>query len=245
MARDYDPLRSLERHAFAWEWLRRHSGYQRAWQRRDSNPGACRKFGLVEFIEPELRAGIARPIWHREVDPFVLVAEALDRAPPPNDGLDLLDLVSVTSIAIGEDDCEHILLSDGRYALRLDIAAGSLIGAPALLAYHLTGQLSAAKPAWTLRQLTALTTRGARPRDPSPRTGPVDRWVLELRVADGLQAGASQREIAAHLFPKLMTPGPWRVANPTIRLRVQRVVRRARLRLELFDPSEWLDRPRG
>ena len=49
-----------------------------------------------------------------------------------------------------------------------------------------------------------------------------------LRVADGLSRGASQRELAEVLLGKGDIGAAWRDDAPSLRLRVQRLVRGAR-----------------
>jgi hypothetical protein len=49
-----------------------------------------------------------------------------------------------------------------------------------------------------------------------------------LRAYDGIVAGAAQREIAALLLSSEAGRERWRVEAPTVRLRVQRLVRSAR-----------------
>ncbi|QNG49728.1 DNA -binding domain-containing protein [Sphingobium yanoikuyae] len=61
------------------------------------------------------------------------------------------------------------------------------------------------------------------------RNRPLDRWLMALRVQDALIAGASQREIAIALFGAERIPVDWRSASDSLRSRVRRLVREARI----------------
>lgn len=132
---DYSDLLPLDRQSFAWEWLRRNPRYRLAWDYRrganeDSSPDS---FGVVVMVDPSLPATIARPIWRAEVDKSVLIAEVRDADASPLEGLDLLAIASLVTLEVDRDNDEHVLLTDGKASVRLDITRGTLLGGRALL----------------------------------------------------------------------------------------------------------------
>jgi hypothetical protein len=127
---------------------------------------------------------------------------------------------------VRDRDAEHLLLSDGPASLRLDIAAGSLLDGPVRLAYHLAGFAALDGPLVTLHALVRLRRSGRLPR---PRARSRNRrLVLLLRAFDALEAGASQREIAAVLLSAEAVQMRWRTEAPSLRLQAQRLARGAR-----------------
>lgn len=238
----YDYLTNVERSMFAWEWLRRTLRYRRAWamSRRRGSPEAARiarRFQLVELVDPDLSAAIARPIWRAEHDPHVIEA-APPRAPlPPSDRLDIRALAALASVGFDDDDVEHWRIGTAAMSLRLDVTEGTLLGGPTGLSYQLWGieRLHA-----KLAPLQFLTRLGRSPEATSVAAKEVraKRWIAELRTADALRDGASQQEIARVLFGPAV-PAEWRSDSDSYRYRVQRLVRKARERLANPLAEEW------
>lgn len=76
------------------------------------------------------------------------------------------------------------LLSDGHWAIRLDLHDGTLLGGPLLIEPRLTGLASLRPRLAALRQLASLAARGELHASPMPRERRAAQWILELRVAD-------------------------------------------------------------
>ncbi len=233
-AENYAPLMVSDRRSFAWEWLRRTPDYRDAWLRfRTEQVGDPGAFGLLGFQNPDLPAATARPIWSMLADPHVLNSNAatasVERA---EDLLDIRMLAPFVTVEIGANDEEHWLLSDGRWVVRLDLHEGTLLGGPALLVHRLDGLAGAEPQITALRQLIAVGTTGEMPRSLIPREPRAARWILELRTADARAAGATQHEIARALFGAMVASERWRIESGSFRLRVQRLTRMARARLE-------------
>ncbi len=228
----YAPLLNVDRQSFAWEWLRRNERYREAWETHDAlgKGEAARAFGLVALADPSLPATKARPIWRAEVDQSVLIAEIIDIDAPPLQGLDLLAVASLVTMEVDTNNDEHVLLSDGKASIRLDIVHGTLLGGRALLRYDLWGALRLRAPINSLRRLVALIVTGRFAASLSPPERLAARWVLELRVADALADGASHSEIARNLFQSLASKRNWRDDGDSMRSRVQRLARTARRR---------------
>jgi len=223
----YAPLLAADRSLIAWEWLRRDPAYRvdAGQSLRTGVAGSPARWGLHAFVPPDLGVPAARPVWTAGADPFVLAVEA---GPPRGDDLFQLDRFEPMATLVGGDRSEHLLLCDGSRTIRVDVLAGSIAGGPAELRYRIAGLKSAERPVLALRRLIALCRTGVLSRSLHPPEVRAARWVLELRARDALAAGAGQREIAAVLLGGEASRPNWRVLSPSLRSRVQRLVRSAR-----------------
>lgn len=178
------------------------------------------------FETPDATVPGARPVWRSKVHPFVLGVEA---GPPDGDEpFDLQRFRPISTLVRAVDDRQHLLLSDGFRAIRIDVLAGTIADAPAELRYRLAGLVSAERSLLTLRRFLALWRNGCFSCSLHPDETRARRWVLMLRVHDALAAGAAQREIAATMLSTEAGEPRWRTHSPSIRAQVQRLVRGAR-----------------
>lgn len=229
----YAGLLEADRAAFAWEWLRRMSGYRAAWADAGGCAGGADEeeraagWGLHRFESPGLPAPLARPLWRRDLFPAVLEAVA---EPPgsPADHFYLARFASIATLYRSSMGKEHLLLSDGLRSIRLDVVGGTVLAGPVRLQYRLSGFAAIAGPLLVLRRLAALVGTGRFSTVLHPREARARRWVTMLRAHDALAAGATQREIAENLLSREAAAPRWRIAAPTIRSRVQRLTRAAR-----------------
>jgi hypothetical protein len=229
----YRPLLDADRSFFAWEWLRRNPHYRAAAERAlqrgsldQAGPGELPlRWRLHAFEPPGAAAPAARPVWSAETFPSVLAVEAASSK--RRDAFDLGRFDRLSTLVPAADGREHLLISDGLRAIRVDVLAGSLAGGPSELSYRLTGLASAERPLLTLRRLLALWRTGDFSRSLHPREARAMRWLLMLRACDALAAGADQREIAALLLSAEARQPRWRTQSPSVRSRVQRLVRSA------------------
>jgi len=136
---------------------------------------------------------------------------------------------------------EHWLLSDGHWAVRLDLHDGTLLGGPTLVEHRVTGVASAAPKIEALRQFILLARKGRLPASLLPRERRAAQWILELRVGDALLEGASQQAMARALFGRAIAAGRWRIESASYRLRVQRLVRVARRYLAAPLSGPWFE----
>jgi hypothetical protein len=230
-AQAYAPLLDADPSLVAWEWLRRSPDYQSAALIELSGaiptgPGARPEhFGLVRFEPPELAVPFARPLWRSEVHPHVLAATP---APSGDDErFDLQRLGELASIAAGRAS-DHLLLSDGHHALRLDVPSGMFKGGPVRLSYSIDGLHGAEAPLLTLRRLLSLYRTGRFAPSLHPRQPRAHRWIAMLRAWDAIAAGADQRDVAREIFSRSVAEPNWRSREPSVRSRAQRLARCAR-----------------
>jgi len=230
----YEPLLEADRSLFAWEWLRRNPDYRCAAEQalasssRDPAGAGDRpeQWGLHAFEPPSAAVPRARPVWRAAVHPYVLGIEA---GPPDGDDLfDLGRLGAISTLITAPDGREHLLLSDGIRAIRIDVLSGTIAAGPARLRYRLAGLSAAEAPVLTLRRLLALWRTGRFGRSLHPEDARARRGVLMLRAYDAVAAGANQRAIAAELLGGRAARERWRVEAPSLRSRAQRLVRGAR-----------------
>jgi hypothetical protein len=193
----------------------------------------------VSLEDPTQSFDRARPLWRADKDRSVLVADILDEEPTPGNGINLLAVASLVTLEIGDDEDEHLLLSDGRRSVRVDIKGGTLLGAPAMLSYRMSGVTRAQAHVAALRRLVFVILTQRLPAGNSCQERRARRWALELRVADALAAGASHQDLARALFGKLIDEPSWRDGSASARMRVRRLVRAAQRQLDDGAHFEW------
>lgn len=145
------------------------------------------------------------------------------------------------SVEVDTAQIEHWLLSDGHWAVRLDLHNGTLLGGPTLVEHRMTGLASAEPKLKALRQFVLLARKGRLPASLLPRERRAAQWILELRVGDALLEGATQQQMARALFGHAIAPERWRIESASYRLRVQRLVRVARRYLAAPLSGPWFD----
>lgn len=186
--------------------------------------------GVSTFAEaPDRPAPDARIIWHAALDPGTLRVVATPADPADADSVRLDRLAPWLTLVRDAAGHEHAVLSDGLHHIRLDVEEGSLGGGDAvLLRYRLMGIASAAPKILPLRRLLHLCRRRSFARSLFPPDPRIDRWLLLLRVHDGLRSGASHREIAAAVFGDEHVAEEWPGASDSLRSQIKRLVRDAR-----------------
>ncbi|HEY1143029.1 MAG TPA: DUF2285 domain-containing protein [Sphingomicrobium sp.] len=228
----YAPLLDADRSLFAWEWLRRDAHYRAAAEEalssgpRDFDNADAGRFGLVAVEAPQLGVPHARPVWRSDIHPFVLTAEP-GKTDAAVASLEWGRLRTITRV-IATEDAEHLLLSDGLRAIRLDGPPGAFGSGPVCLRYSVEGLASAEAPLLTLRRFLALCRTGNFSRSLHRREVRARRWIMMLRAHDALVAGADQRQIAGELFSRSVVDPCWRSRESSVRSQVQRLVRSAR-----------------
>jgi hypothetical protein len=184
--------------------------------------------GFIFAENPAIAAPQARLIWHADLDPGTILVEAEPALRDEGDAIDPRALAAWLTLATNPDGREHAVLSDGRHHIRFDVGAGTLMSGPVMLRYRLAGTVSAQAKLLPLRRLVEFCIDRrfrAALYPPDPR---VERWLVALRVHDGLAAGASLREIAGALYGAQRVAADWSDASDSMRSRVRRLAAEAR-----------------
>jgi len=125
---------------------------------------------------------------------------------------------------VNDAEGEHVVLSDGRRRIRIDIIEGSLATPrPVVLHYRLSGIASIRSPLATLGKLIGIVKHARFAPDRHPSDQGIARHLLTLRVSDALASGATQSEIAETLFGKGHPD-----SADSLRSRTRRLIREAR-----------------
>ena len=230
----YDWLLKVEQAGFAWEWLRRQPRFRDAAlesvARRTAgafeDEDRALAWGLHAFEDPRQAFPIARPVWSSAKHDWVLAAHA--RIPKSGeDNFDLSDFPDFAKVvAIG--GFERLLLSDGYRSIRLDLSGASLERIPVSLSYELSGLRSLDRPLLMLERLRSLAISRRFVNSLYPPVRRARRLVQIMRACDGLEAGATQADLAeAILTPSIERPG-WRIYSPSLRSKAQRLAHAAR-----------------
>lgn len=161
------------------------------------------------------------------VDPTVLTIEALP-APVGHEAIDFttlgVELIALSNAMGGE----HLMVRDVVGRLRIDVIAGTALAGPIVPRLTL-GRLEVLGPkVLALRRLRGLSKSGRLPTGLFERERRAVRWSTMLQVFDGLQAGASQREIAVALFGRERVTSEWRGISDHLRTVVRRLTTGAR-----------------
>lgn len=119
---------------------------------------------------------------------------------------------------------EEVLLRDGLRHVRLSLRSGTVTEGPVRLRFALWGLRDLERQLLTLRQVAALARSGRLPRRLAGTDPKNTHWIALLQVHDGLQAGASQREIAECLFGGDQIARGWHGSSDFLRSRLRRMI---------------------
>lgn len=213
---------------------------------RPEVPSAILRNGGCTFAErPEIGFPAARIVWRAELDPETLTAEVIRVAADDGDRIDPEVLRRFLFLTAGADGREHAVLSDGVRRIRLDIACGSLVEpAPFTVRCSVAGIRSAEPKIRPLLRLIDVCRRGCFAAALFPVEPKIDRWIALLRVHDALAEGAGHREIAVALFGLEQVHAARGSVSDSLRSRVRRLVRDARMMAQGRYRTLLLDRQR-
>ncbi|WP_448660574.1 DNA -binding domain-containing protein [Sphingomonas sp. CJ99] len=153
----------------------------------------------------------------------------IEAQPDDPDGVHLGRLAPWLTLVGRGPSKEHVVLSDGWRRIRLDVDHGSLRGTDRVrLHYRLSGIVDAERRLLTLRRLLGLYRHGRFTSRLFPTEPRIARWLLCLRVSDGLARGASQRDIAIALHGEARIRRDWHPGS-ALHARIRRLTRAARV----------------
>lgn len=214
----------LDGPSLAWEYLRRNPEYQRGWRHRRGRARQAQGWGLRLLENPDLDARDAHPDWFP--DPSCVVQVYPD-ADPPDDA---------PPFRLWALPGEKRLLHDGRRLLLIQRHAGRTLrlalspslqdGMAYVYAVRASPQLS---QHWRAAETTLTTLDAQQAFAPGATHGRPGRTALlhmrTLQALDGVQAGASQRQVAEVLFGAAAIAARWH-SDSQLRAYVRRLIAR-------------------
>lgn len=216
----------LDGPSLAWEYLRRNPEYRQDWHRRRSQQ--ARHWGLRLLEDPDLDARDAQPDWFPDPPGVVHVYPDID---PPHDAppFRLWDLPGEKRLL---HDGRRLLLShrvDGRtrcLALSPELEDGmahvyAVRGSRQMLTRWRNAEIAFAMLDERQTQRHGIAITGGRPG----RTALLH--LRTLQALDGVQAGASQRQIATVLYGAEAVASRWH-SDGQLRAHVRRLIARGR-----------------
>lgn len=129
---------------------------------------------------------------------------------------------------MSDQKADRICFSDGLRHLRIDVENDRPSRGPVTLQIEAGDLQSLAITLQPLARLNRLWRSKVFPTAMFGTSAQTTKAAVLLRVFDGLQAGASHREIAAAIFGTKWAESEWRKRSDFLRLRVQRLSRLAR-----------------
>jgi hypothetical protein len=211
----------LDGPALAWEYLRRHSDYQRDWRQHRRRPGYAKPWGLRGFEDPLLDARTAQPLWFTDPD-------NLTRLTVDPDATGAFDLWGAPGIKRMMHDGRRVLLTNacGHHQLRIAFDDSVRAGLP--VAYLIRPDHAAVQWRAIEMQHRALAAVRAQRCPPVPRPGRAALLHMRgLQALDGDLAGASQRSIAVTLFGADAVEDGWD-GDGGLRIQTRNLLQRAR-----------------
>jgi hypothetical protein len=133
----------------------------------------------------------------------------------------LLDKIDLLSDPLGH---EWLVISDAAGQVQLEVTEGSLLRGPVTLHFEVKGFRQLSAKLRTLARLEALHRIGRFPSSLFPKETGAGKWVRALQAWDGMEAGASQREIAVALFGEAFVRDEWNGRSDFLRARIQRIL---------------------
>lgn len=218
----------LDGPSLAWEYLRRNPEYRRDWREHWRRPRQAQHWGLRLLENPDLDAREAHPDWCPDPPGVVLVHPDVD----PPDGARPFRLWALPGEKRLLHDGRRLLLTHslGANTLRLSLTPALEDGAPHVHGVHASGPHA---PYW--RRAGHALDLVAQLRVPERGTGfacnrPGRAALLHVRMLqtlDGVQAGASCRQIAEVQFGAGIVAECWH-GDSHLRTRVRRLIARGR-----------------
>ena len=221
-----------------WEWLRRDPAYV-DWCAgmkeaeivarkgitiiRQPVEALCDKWGLLFGETPEVDGAHARLVWSAGVDPFVLKVEARCTGI----GFDLERVAKFATVVIDEQSHEHVVLSNGKQRIRIDVEDGTMLEGPVTLKILCTTPMNELALTSALSRAGLLWRLGRMPLIEQRIDQQIERLTMALRVYDALASGASHRHIARALFGDDRVAKEWNGTSDAMRSTIRRLVRLA------------------
>lgn len=123
---------------------------------------------------------------------------------------------------------EELLIGHGRTAVRLSIAAGTMLAGPVCLDYKLDGRRQLGRRLLALRQWEALMRLRRVPRPLAAPRLDGNRAIMLIRTLDALTVHTSARAVAIAVFGADLVARDWDDNSDYLRMQTRRLIDRAR-----------------
>jgi hypothetical protein len=217
----YKELYHLPRLAFSWEYLRRNERFRQTaagefarWQKVSVQRGLTIYRGgeaisgndclFADLLEAG--AGLATVFWNPGSHPSVLRAVA-SRWRGENSRFSLENCPLPTTLLLGSDGTQHVLIRDRLRSLQMEVRGDSLLQPVSLMVDTGVASIIGDRQDRALQLLRAYRVSAALPQEYFPPDPHAQRLAFVLQALDGWLAGARHRDIAEALY------GPDRVAR--------------------------------
>jgi hypothetical protein len=213
----------------AWEYLRRNSDYRADWDRRHDNDTSdpISRWHIETLEDPSADARVAHPVWCVERDSRVKL-QAADESGEADD-TERFSLWSIPGPKRLVHDGKHVLLTSFAASEQLRLALGRDVRDGVPFEYVLKPSPHADKT-WRVfsKHWGSAPETSNRRAFASARPNRIALLHMRaLQALDGSGAGASQREIARHVFGEEAIAKNWH-PDSELRAQVRHLVRRAR-----------------
>jgi hypothetical protein len=231
-------MSTLPHLAWAWEFLRRNTGYRTAYKSAVAdtsigtvpNNNTALRFGLLRFEDPDRDALTANVFWRitdcHEVLP--LAASAMGEGTASSTlNLDSLQCRTTVCPRDAESRQDVLLTQDGR-TLQLAVFGETPLAEALLLTPALPSPAFADRRLRAVRRLTDLVKHGWMRPFLYPRERRAERLVHVVQALDGWQAEASHRDIGIALYGEARIERDWTDPRDHLRDQVRRAIRHGR-----------------
>jgi hypothetical protein len=166
----------------------------------------------------------ARLFWLPEIDPAVVGVHAEPVPLSDPEAFDIAAFPDQAELVMDRHGLEFLLIDDGRHQIELQVRSGTLSNGPVRLRCDVELFGGADAKLLTLTRLSAFRRTGRFPGSLFPPERRAPKWALALQAYDGMQAGASLREIASALFTEKLVQEEWNGRSAFLKARVQRLL---------------------
>lgn len=224
----YRWMAALPRIAWGWELLRRDPHYRSSYRSARSSPEGkeSANWSLVRFEDPDLDARSANVLWRRDNCRHVLPLAAIPEL-FKNGGrrfsLDGLQCRVTIHCESAGDRC-HILFAQDGHFLQLEICGATHLEDGVLMTPVLPAPGLRDARLLAVRRLADLMAHGHLRSSLYPRYHRGPRLTKVVQALDGIQAGATYRDIALAFFGPARVERDWHYPNNYLRDHVRRTV---------------------
>jgi hypothetical protein len=165
-----------------------------------------------------------RLLWSPEYDPAVISVHAEPVPLCDPEAFDIAAFPNMSHLITDGKGQEYLILDDGQHQVELHVRSGTLADGGARLRCELDLFTGVEPKLLTISRLNAFRRLKRFPASLFPVERRAQKWALALQAFDGMEAGASLREIACALFGEALVRDEWNGRSAFLKSRVQRLL---------------------